>query len=153
MQVDEKRFNIEEFHKHMAVSLFNSTWDYLDKEERTDRENETMIHMAHASRYHWEVSGDPINLARGDWQVSRVYAVLGRFEPALHHAQQSLDVCLKEEIKDFDLAFAYEALARAYKVGNQEGESSKYKELAFKACDEIAKEENRKVVIEDLTSI
>lgn len=145
--------NKEEFHKHMAVSLFNSTWDFLDKQERTDRESETMIHMAHASRYHWEIIGEPINLARGDWQISRVYAVLGRFEPALHHAQQSLDVCLQEEIKGFDLAFAYEALARAYKVVDQEEESNKYKELAYQACDEIAKEDDRKVVIEDIASI
>lgn len=153
MKVEEKRLHKEEFHKQMAVSLFNSTWDYLDKKERTDREKETMIHMAHASRYHWEVIGKPINLARGDWQVSRVYSVLGRFEPALHHAKQSLDVCLQEEIKDFDLAFAYEAMARAYKIGNLMEESIKYKELAYKACEEIAKEGDRKVVIEDLTSI
>ena len=37
-----------------------------------------MIHAAHASRYHWSQVGTKANLARGEWQVSRVYTVLGR---------------------------------------------------------------------------
>jgi len=48
--------------------------------------------------------------------VSRVYAVLGRAEPARHHAQRVLDVCLENGIGDWDLGFAYEALARAAAV-------------------------------------
>ena len=31
-----------------------------------------MIHAAHASRYHWSQVGTKANLARGEWQVSRV---------------------------------------------------------------------------------
>jgi hypothetical protein len=45
-----------------------------------------MLHMAHASRFHWEQVGTPANLARGEWLCSRVYAVLRRPEPCLHHA-------------------------------------------------------------------
>ena len=45
-----------------------------------------MIHAAHASRHHWAAVGTGVNLARGEWQISRVYVTLGRGEPALFHA-------------------------------------------------------------------
>jgi len=41
-----------------------------------------MIHAAHASRFHWGEIGKPINLGRGEWQISRVYSVLNRPESA-----------------------------------------------------------------------
>ena len=38
-----------------------------------------MIHAAHASRFHWSRAegAESVNLARGEWQCSRVYAVAG----------------------------------------------------------------------------
>jgi hypothetical protein len=71
-----------------------------------------MLHMAHASRYHWEQVGTPANLARGEWLCSRVYAVLGRPEPALHHARRVVQICERNGIGDWDLAFSHEAVAR-----------------------------------------
>ncbi len=72
--------------------------------------------MAHASRHHWEAVGTPVNLARGERLCPRVYAVLGRGEPALHHARRVLELCQEHGIGDWDLAFAHEALARASAV-------------------------------------
>ena len=73
-----------------------------------------MIHAAHASRYHWSQVGTKANLARGEWQVSRVYTVLERAEPALYHAHRCLAYVEQGDgIEDWDLPFAYEALARA----------------------------------------
>jgi hypothetical protein len=42
--------------------------------------------------------------------------VLRRTEPCLHHAQRALDICLAEGVGDFDLAFAYEAIARSHAI-------------------------------------
>ena len=60
-------------------------------------------------------SATTANLARGEWQCSRVYAVLGRAEPALWHARRcvELDEAGAEGREDWDLAAAYEAMARA----------------------------------------
>ncbi|WMM24769.1 hypothetical protein RBU61_17870 [Tissierella sp. MB52-C2] len=41
-----------------------------------------MIHTAHASRFHWDEVGTPIEFARSEWQTSRVYSLLGMFESA-----------------------------------------------------------------------
>jgi hypothetical protein len=78
--------------RRLAVGLFNHVWDLLGKPDRSVSDDFEMIHAAHASRYHWGAVGEPVHWARGEWQCSRVYAVLGRFEPALLHAERCLEL-------------------------------------------------------------
>lgn len=68
----------------------------MQKEDRTRDEDDATLHMAHASRHHWGQIGKHVNFARGEWQCSRVYAVLGSPEPCLHHAQRVLDICQEQ---------------------------------------------------------
>ena len=111
--------------RRLAVDLFNEVWRLLRKPDRTREEDFAMIHAAHASRYHWGELGKPVNLIRGEWQVSRVYATLGRAEPSLYHAERCLELCRgAEEIEDWDLPFAYEAMARAQGIACSEADTS-----------------------------
>ncbi len=143
----------EKEERKLAVDLFNHVWALLDKEERSREEEDAMLHAAHASRHHWGRVGGPENLARGEWQVSRVYAVLERPEPAIHHAQRCLDICQNHEIGDWDLAFAYEALARAHAVAGDEERTRAYLAHAESAGREIREEEDRKLLFDDLKTI
>lgn len=139
--------------RRLAAALFNGTWQLLEQAERTPAEDDEMLHMAHASRHHWGVVGQPVNLARGEWQCSRVYAVLGRPEPCLHHAQRVLDLCTEHGMGDFDHAFAYEALARGSAVAGDLDRARAYTEQALAAADGIAEDEDRELVLSDLESI
>ena len=112
-----------------------------------------MIHAAHASCYHWMTIGEPVNRGRGEWQCSRVYAVLGRPEPALFHAQKVLDICQREGIADFDLAFAYEAMARACALAGDLSEARRWAELARSACAQVAADDDRQIVLGDLEAL
>ncbi len=147
-------------HRKLAAELFNKTWELLEMKHRTREDDLLMVHTAHASRFHWgaaEAAGvpgtGPLNLERGEWQISRVYSVIGRPEPALYHANICLEICKKNNIGDFDIAFAYEALARAYAVNGQRDESNKNMLLARSAGDAIAKEGDRKYFFSELGSI
>ncbi len=140
-------------HKKLGTELFNYTWELLDKPQRTREEDDTMIHAAHASRFHWGKAGTAVNLARGEWQISRVYAVLGRAEAAQYHGQRCLDICQENGIADFDLAFAYEALARAAAVAGNTTEKVKYLAQAQEAARYIAEKDDRNLVIHDLETI
>ena len=139
--------------RKVAAALFNHVWTLLEKDERTEAEDAEMIHAAHASTYHWMMCGQPVNRARGEWQCSRVYAVLGMAEPALFHARKVLMICEREGIADFDLAFAYEALARACAVGGDDAEAARWAELARGACAQIAEDDDRELVLTDLETI
>jgi hypothetical protein len=143
----------QDWHKKLATSLFNLTWDLLDREERTQEENDKMIHAAHASRYHWGEIGTALECERGEWQVSRVYSVLGRSEAAIYHAQRCLAICRENEIADFDIAFAYEALARGYAIAGDAAKSREYIELADQAGQEIVEEGNREYFANELRTV
>ncbi|HYS41544.1 MAG TPA: MerR family transcriptional regulator [Pseudonocardiaceae bacterium] len=139
----------------LAAQLFNQTWRLLEQENRTRADDDRMLHMAHASRYHWGQvpSATPANIARGEWQVSRVYAVLGRAEPARHHAQRVLDVCLENGIGDWDLGFAYEALARAAAVVPDPDAARGFTDKALAAAADITEDEDRDLLLADLETI
>jgi hypothetical protein len=139
----------------LAAQLFNETWRLMEKENRTTEDDDRMIHAAHASRYHWGQvpAATPAHLARGEWQISRVYTVLGRGEPALHHAQRVLDICQANGIGDWDLAFAYEALARAHAVGGDATQARNHTDQALAAAREITDDEDRALVLADLETI
>ncbi len=121
--------NEREFHRKVAARCFNETWDYLEKKARTERDDQEMIHLAHASRYHWGVVGTPRNKAVGDWQISRVYAALKEPELSLSFAKSSLQACKREKLPE-TLATAYEAVARAYAVAEDYASAGKYLKLA-----------------------
>ena len=139
--------------RQLAADLFNQTWALLDKPDRTAGEDDLMIHAAHASAYHWRQVGEPLNFARSDWQLSRVYAVLNRPEAAIYHARHCLDICEAEGIGDFDLAFAYEALARAYAVDGQTVEAQLNLKLARDAGQRIEEEDDRQYFFAELKTL
>jgi hypothetical protein len=140
-------------HRRFAVDLFNLVWELLDQEDRTSEQDDRMIHAAHASRFHWGEIGTALEFARGDWQISRVYAVLNRPQAAIYHAHRCLMLCEAHQIGDFDLAFAYEALARAYAVANDPATSEEYIDLAEEAAEQIADEGDREYFLSELASI
>ena len=139
--------------RQLAVDLFNGVWRLLEQEDRTVDDDDRMVHMAHASRFHWGQVGAPANLSRGEWQVSRVYSVLGRAEPALHHARRGLDICRAHGIGDWDLAYAYESLARAHAVAGDKDQARAWTEQALAAADDVADADDRELLLSDLESV
>lgn len=139
--------------RRMAVDLFNGVWRLLEQEERSVEDDDRMLHMAHASRYHWGQIGAPVNRSRGEWQCSRVYSVLGRAEPALYHARRGLEICQAHGIADWDLAYAYESLARAHAVAGDRDQARAWTEQALAAAEDIAQDEDRELVLTDLETI
>ena len=145
--------DLKALHRKFAVDCFNGTWGLLDQIDRTPEDDAAMIHMAHASRFHWGQIGTPLEWSRGDWQLARVYTVLGMAEMALHYAKSALDLCETHGYGDFDLAFAYEALARAYAVMDNLARRDVYLRLATEAGHAIAEEDDRNYFFNELNSI
>jgi hypothetical protein len=146
----------EQQHRELAVGLFNQVWEMLRMPNRTPFQDDQMVHAAHASRWHWgqvRQGAGPQQLAVGEWQCSRVYAVLGRAEPSMHHARSCLAICEESGIGDWVLAAAYEALARASGVaGDREGLSI-WLERARSATAAIANPQDRGVIEQDLAAL
>ena len=150
---EEKRFTELEAHRHFAVSLFNHTWTLIEKPDRTPAEDDEMLHAAHASRHHWSFVGDASNLGIGEWQISRVNAVLQRPIAATYHAQRYLDLAKEHDLGAFHLGFAYEALARAAAIAGNGMDRSSYLALAREWCEKVEEAEDRELLASDLGTI
>ena len=136
-------------HRQLGVDLFNRTWELIESREDDD----LMVHCAHASAYHWAVAPEckPENRARSEWQLSRVYTLVGRPGAALAHAERCLQWCTENGIADWDLAYAHEALARAHKLAGDGAASASHLEQA--RVVPIAAPEDREHVEEDLATL
>jgi hypothetical protein len=139
--------------RQVAVDLFNRVWELMETPNRTQDDDDEMLYAAHASIHHWGVVGQPEHRVRGEWQISRVYAVLGRSEPAIAHAQRCLELCEQHGIADWDLAYACEALARAHKTAGDAPEVAKFKKLVREAGDRISEAEDREHFDEDFATL
>jgi len=140
-------------HRRLGKDLYNHVWTLLETADRTAEQTDEMIHAAHASRWHWTVGGEPANRARGEWQCSRVYAVLGRGEPALWHARRCVELCEEHGLGDWDLAAAYEAMSRASLVAGDEAAARDWKDRATSALADIADPDDREPIEADLATL
>lgn len=141
--------------RRLAVDLFNHAWELMRLPERTPEQDDELIHAAHASRHHWAEIGTAANLARGEWQLSRVYATLGRGEPAIHHARRCLAYCEASPgaLEDWDLPYAYEALARAYLVAGERDDAAAAEARARELSAGVSDPEDREHLEEDLATL
>lgn len=139
--------------RRLAAALFNRTWELLLKPDRSVAEDDEMIHTAHASRHHWGMVGRPVQVARGEWQCSRVYSVLGRAEPALHHASRCLSLATENDLGPFDIGAANEAMARAYRVADDPDQVALHLAAADLAAAMVTDAEDRKILEDDLADL
>lgn len=152
-ELDEERAAPRETERAEAVRLFNHTWGLLDLPARTADEDFDMVHCAHASRWHWGRVGGPQEWAIGEWQCSRVYAVLARAEPALAHARRCLDLCGEHGLDGFIVASAHEALARAQLVAGDLAAARAERDRSAALAADLDDLEDRAVVEGDLATL
>jgi DNA-binding transcriptional MerR regulator len=145
----------EATHRQLGKELFNHTWTLIERADRSTEEVDEMVHAAHASVWHWSRGGGTLaNAARGEWQVSRVYATLGRGEPALAHARRALELAEAATTAgvadDWDVAAALEGLARASAIAGDLAAAAEARARARNALEGIADPENRQLIEQDL---
>jgi hypothetical protein len=152
MNTEDPTLTETQFHKKMAVDLFNETWSLLDKPDRTANDDALMSHTAHASRFHWSFVGSAENFAIGEWQVSRVHAVLRQPDTALFHARRALEIATQHGLHPFHIAFGHEAMARALAL-TQPQAALEHLAAARQAAAGITDPEDLKLLEADLASI
>ena len=155
---DDDKLTLNEFHKKIAAQTNNGIWPALDKEDPTEEELEEAMHMAHTARYHWSKVGTIVNAVRAEYMLARIYAHMKRSEPALFHANRGLELAKEaektdENWKDWDMPFIYEVVARAHAAAGNKKDCKKFKELAQKATDAVAGEEDKKICQGELDKV
>ena len=143
-------------HRALAIAANNATWELLadrtSPDQFTPEEVDDVLARAYASTYHWARAAErtPANAARGAWLVSRVHAVLGNGDLALHHADRCQAIVADAQLDDFDLGYGHEARARALACLGRLDEARAERDLAVAVP--IADDEDREVYEGDLVA-
>jgi hypothetical protein len=141
---------MSEQNRKMAAGFFNAVWALLDKPGRSREEDLQMVHLAHASRAHWQVAGGKREWAIGEWQSARVYAVLGRAEPALFHAKAALALTEDGALRPFLHGCAEEVMARACQVAGDLVGATHHESQARAIAADLTDPEERELLLADL---
>jgi hypothetical protein len=139
-------------HRKLAIEANNSTWEFLDCElgSLSELDSEEMTRRAYAAAYHWSRAENAtvINEIRASWLIAKVWIHQSRGDIALAVSNRCIELCLANNVKDFDLAYVYEAKARSLAcLGDLDG-AREAKRIASSV--EIVDEEDQKLVQADL---
>ncbi len=111
-----------------------------------------MLTAAYASLYHWSHVGTHANLQRAHWLVSHVWLELNQPRQSLSHAERCMKITSShsQEMKDFDLAYAHEALARANAHLGDTELARRHLSKARELGEQILDDEDRGIFMDDL---
>jgi hypothetical protein len=142
-------FDLSTAHRWFAAELNNNLWRAMEAGRWSADEAEQSIHAAHASCHHWMQVGNISHHARAECLVANVYAAAGFGESALRHALrcQELIEDSPHAFEDWDFAFAYDALARAFTLTGDTGEAEHSLQQAQTVGDAIVDEEDRSIFL------
>jgi len=150
---NEPSFDVAQAHGYFSANCFNRAWELIDKPDRTAEEDEQMIRLAQASLWHWTERSDcsDKNLSIGNWQVSRVYALLSQADNARKYAQ----LCLEKTPADdpFCLGYAYEALARAESIAENAERAKAHLAQAWQQAEAVTDDESKQMLVDDLQTL
>lgn len=152
---DDLIVDIAAAHRHFSVDCFNRAWDLIEKEDRTPEEEDEMLNLSIASLWHWTQRPDCTQkeLSLGNWQISRIYALIGRPEMATAYAERCLAATEDADLPPFYLGYAYEALARAAMTSRDRRLAMEYIAQARQLAQREESDEDRQLLLDDLATI
>jgi len=146
------KYTLSEAQLLFAKQANGETWKLLEKEDLSEAEQDLLLYTAFASSYHWNSVGDMVNKLRGEWLISRAFSHLKRGESALFHANRcfALTQSQPSTIKDFDFAYASEAMARSFALVDDFNNAEPHYKKAIQLGNKILNEKDRELFIADL---
>jgi hypothetical protein len=143
----------DDWHRRFAVELYNAAWELIDSPDRTEVQDDELLTLAFASRYHWGLVGTDEQFAVGDWFIGHAAAHVGLPEVALRFSTKALDRVEANGFGGWLLASAFEGMARAHACAGDAAERGRFVALCREALDAIEDPEEREVIEEQLQSV
>jgi len=148
-------FDLTAAHKYFSTHCFNKAWDLIDQPSRTLEEDEEMIRLSLASTWHWKQRDDCTqkNISVSFWQTSRIFSILGQVQNARRYARLCLDASQGEDVAQFYLGYAYEAMARAESLVGNTAQVDQYLEKARDIAAAMSDSDEKQMLLDDLAEI
>ena len=150
-----QEFDLQKTHKHFSANCFNRAWDLIDLSERSADQEAELLALAFASHWHWTQREDysPAKASISNWQISRVFALIGDGPMAVRFGEKALNVLSDPAESPFLTAYAYEAQARGLAVNGDHETARLMLDQAVSYSAQIESDENRTLVAADLEQL
>ena len=137
--------------KKFAIDANGKTWELLGKATRSEEEDLALVGAAYASLYLWDAIGTDLHRARGHWLLSRAHVVTGDARRAVNHAELCARLTRESgsSAKDFDAAYAHEAVARAYAAAGDFERARLARAEAARVGESISDPEDKAIFVGD----
>ena len=114
-----------------------------------------MIHVSHASFWHWTQGEDhtPLNISIGTWQLARVYAVAGLPERADYFAQRCIEAGENNHLAPYFIGYGNEKSARAKALQGDRKAAQDLISRVRRLADQVQELDDRAVLLDDLNTI
>ena len=112
-----------------------------------------MLASALGSLACWRKVGTHKNFSISDWQVARVYALIGDAESARIHGEVALRHATDGALEPFYAGFAHEALARAALVAGDQSRARRHIASATAQAGKVASAQDRGLLDADLAQL
>jgi hypothetical protein len=114
-----------------------------------------MIRLSLASTWHWKQRDDctQVNLSVSFWQTSRIYSILEQVDNARRYARLCLNASQGEDVAQFYLGYAYEALARAESLVVNTAQMEQYLNQARNIAAAMSDSDEKEMLLDDLAAI
>ncbi|MDZ4684468.1 MAG: hypothetical protein SH850_05215 [Planctomycetaceae bacterium] len=144
--MSEPTFDVAAAHRWFAIESNNGAWDLIEQADRTAADTDRMLHLAHASGWHWQQIGQPIQQLRGLTLLATAYVAARVPSVAIRFGEQGLK--LSHEIADappFDRACAHGAVAAAYQLAGRSADATREYDTAYGIATKFDDAEDRAV--------
>lgn len=144
-------FPVEEAHMYFAKRTNGEVWKFLENEQRTEEDDAKMLSSAFASLYHWQHVGNNVNFQRANYMIALVYLALKKPGEALPFAKRCLALTEEhpKEMKDFDVAYAFEISARVKAAVGEMDLAMEFYDKAKNSGDLIENDQDREIFAGD----
>ncbi len=152
--VETEKYTLTEAHRLFAKTCNKRVWELLGKTPRAPQENEELLMAAQASLYHWQQVGTPLNVQRGHWLLAHVYTILREPAGAMKHATRCLELTKAHmtEMKEFDIAYAFEGMARTYALLGDAMQAKEYYDMALRVGQSIPDPQDKQIFMGDFST-
>lgn len=147
---DKQLPNLSEAHHFFAIKSNNEAWQLIEKTDRNNDENDSLIRAAQTSLYHWLQSEKTVHHQRAYWLLSHCYALIKQSNEAQFYAEKCYQLTKTEKVEIFDQAYCYEALSRVEKLKGNQDNAHAYQQLALDIADEIKNDEDKTIFMSDI---
>ena len=110
---------VARWQRRLASQANNRAWTLSEKATRSQREDEEMLHAAHAAMYFWSIVGDASNQAHAAQLLAQTYAILKQPSEAAHYLEVSLPTFMDDSAKPWERALAHAAAAHVASVNGE----------------------------------